>query len=224
MTVTRYKADFRRLNAKELAVWREFGTAEISDCLGRSMGMHAAIKPLDIGFRLVGQARTIRCMAGDNSALHAALNIAEKGDLLVVDGHSFENVAIWGGLMAYAAIRKGIAGLVVDGAVRDSEEIRSLGFVTFARAIVPSGPHKGFGGEIDCAISCGGTPVMPGDLIIGDADGVSVVPVGQIADTLKKATELKNREKVTLEKLNQGGSLSDIYGVPDVVEAPRSGN
>jgi len=183
------------------------------------MAMHGAISPVDPAMRLLGQARTVRCMVADNSALHAAITLAEPGDILVVDAQGFEDAAVWGGLMTRYALERGIGGLVVDGAVRDTAEIVELGFPCFARARVPRGPHKGFGGTVDAPIACAGVPVAPGDLIIGDADGVTVVPSTRIAATLGGVRALKQRERDTQQKLKAGASLADIYGVPEIVPA-----
>lgn len=218
MTVQLHNADFRRLNDKELTAWTGADAAGVSDCLERSMAMDGGITPLENSMRLVGQARTVRCMVGDNGALHAAINIALSGNVLVVDAGGFLGRAVWGGLMTQAAIARGIKGLVVDGAVRDRSEISHLGFSCFVRGCVPAGPHKGFGGAIDCSINCGGVVVNSGDLIVADADGVTVVPLDRVEDTLVKYEELKQKENKTLAALDDGGTLADVYGVPEVIK------
>jgi regulator of RNase E activity RraA len=178
--------------------------------------MIGAIGPLRPEMRLIGQARAVNCMVADNSALHAAINLAEPGDVLVAAAQGFEDVAVWGGLMTRAAMARGIAGLIVDGAVRDTGEIAELGFPCFARCATPRGPHKGFGGSVDAPVSCGGVTVASGDLIIGDGDGVAVVPLARVEATLAAVRALKQREAATIAKMADGASLADIYGVPDV--------
>ena len=163
---------------------------------------------------MIGQARTIRCMAGDNSALHAAIEIAEPGDVLVADAAGYLGNAVWGGLMTRAAIHKGIKGLVIDGAVRDRDEIIELGFPCYAKGCCPAGPHKNFGGAIDVPVSCGGIPVHPGDLVVADGDGVCIVPYSRIEATLKAYNALKQRETEAINEISDGGSLADIYGIP----------
>lgn len=218
MTVYLHKADYLHLSAEELDAWTDADAAGVSDCLERSQAMDGGISPLDHSMRLVGQARTVKCMVGDNGALHAAINIARPGEVLVVDAQGFMGRAVWGGLMTQAAIKKGIKGLVVDGAVRDRSEIIDLGFSCYARGSVPAGPHKGFGGAIDCSVSCGGVVVNPGDLIIADADGVAVVPIERVKSTLKNYNQLKEKEASTLAALDNGGTLADVYGVPEVIK------
>ncbi len=216
MTVQLHNADFERLSDKALAAWADTDAAGVSDCLERSMAMDGGLGPLAPSMRLVGQARTVRCMVGDNGALHAAINIVRPDQVLVVDAAGFLDRAVWGGLMTQAAIKCGIAGLVVDGAVRDRSEIINLGFACFARGSTPAGPHKGFGGAIDCPISCGGVPVLPGDLIVADADGITVVPLDRVKATLTAYRELKKKEYKTLSALDNGGTLADVYGIPEV--------
>ena len=120
--------------------------------------------------------------------------------------------------MTEAALRKGIAGLVIDGAVRDRTEIVAAAFPCFARGSVPAGPHKNFGGEIDGPIACGGVSVCPGDLVVADADGVTVVPLSRIGTILDAYAALKAKENRALAALDAGGTLAEIYGVPEVMQ------
>lgn len=216
MPVVHYQTQFRRLYSNDLALWQNAEAASVSDCLSRAQAMDGGISPLDPEMRLVGQARTVRCMVGDNSALHAAIELVEPGDVLVVDAGGYLGNAIWGGLMTAAARRKGISGLVIDGCIRDRAEIMDTKFPCFARGTVPAGPHKNFGGEIDNPIACGGVAVSTGDLVIADGDGVTIVPLAKVDTTLAAYSELKRKESKTLAELNAGGTLAKIYGVPEV--------
>jgi len=216
MSVRHHKHSFTRLTPAALTPWNEVGAAEISDCLDRGQAMIGAIGPLRPEMRVIGQARAVNCMVADNSALHAAINLAEPGDVLVASAQGFEDVAVWGGLMTRAAMARGIAGLIVDGAVRDSAEIAELGFPCFARCAVPRGPHKGFGGSVDAPVSCGGVSVSSGDLVIGDADGVAVIPLARVEAALAAVQALRAREAATIEKMADGASLAEIYAVPEI--------
>lgn len=215
MPVRQHATKFDRLSAEALAAWQNTEAAAVSDCLERSQAMDGGLQPLDRVMRAVGHARTVRCMVGDNSALHAAINLVEPGDVLVADAGGFLGNAIWGGLMTDAARRKGIAGLIIDGAVRDCAEIIAADFPCFARGTVPAGPHKNFGGEIDGPVSCGGVAVHPGDLIIADADGVTVVPLDRADDVMTAYKDLKVEEARAMATLEAGGTLADLYGVPE---------
>ena len=220
MSVICYETKTPKLSRSELDAWADVPAAVASDCLNRSQAMVGAIKPLATSMRIIAQARTVACMVADNSALHAAIGQCERGEVLVCDGQAYQDTALFGGLMTRSALLHGIAGLVIDGAVRDSLEIISSGFPCFARAVVPAGPHKGFGGKIDGSISCGGVSVSPGDLIVADADGVTVVPFSRINETLEAANAVMAKEEDALRSLAEGRSLADVYGVPEVIMVP----
>src|SRR5690606_28107227 len=125
---------------------------------------------------LVGRAFPIRVLAGDSATCHRALSDAPRGFVLVINGGGYEGRAIWGEILTVAARSKGVRGAVVDGVVRDIGAIRQLDFPLFARGTTPGGPHKGGGGRWGTPITCGGVLVCPGDLVVGDEDGVAVVP------------------------------------------------
>ncbi len=213
MTLQRHRIRFEALSAARLDAWRGLATAVISDCLNRGGAMAAAIKPLAPGMRLLGQARTVAGMVGDNAAAHAALGLARSGEVLVIDARGHENAAVWGGIMTRAALARGLAGVVIDGAVRDVAEIRASGFPCFARAAVPAGPHKGFGGVIDGPLSCGGCPVRPGDLIVGDDDGVVVVPLEREAALREAVTRQMARERALEDGIAEGALPAEKMGI-----------
>ena len=215
MPIQRHEIDFATLPGDVLEQWRALPPAVVSDCMNRTQVMAGAIKPVGDGMRLVGQARTVTCMVGDNSAIHTALAMVRRGEVLVVDAGGYEDTAIWGGIMTRAALRRGIAGLVVDGAVRDVAEIREFGFPCFARAVVPAGPHKGFGGIIDGPISCAGCPVRPGDLVLGDDDGVCVVPLERAEATLAASLDKIAQEEKTNANTAAGGLPIDTMGLAE---------
>jgi 4-hydroxy-4-methyl-2-oxoglutarate aldolase len=197
MAVQRYLPHFERLSSSDLAKWEAIAPAIASDCMNRCYVMAARIAPLAPGMRVCGQARTVTGMVGDNGAAHAAIGFLEAGDILVIDGRGHTETAVWGGIMTRAAMAQGIGGLVLDGAVRDAAEIRALGFATFAAGICPAGPSKGFGGIIDGPISCAGCPVKPGDIVIGDDDGVAVIPLERQAEILRASLAKIEQEEKT---------------------------
>ena len=215
MPIQRYEIDFEPLSADALIAWRDLPPAIVSDCMNRTGVMASAIKPVAAGTRMLGQARTVTCMVGDNAALHAALGFLRPGEIMVVDAGGFEDTAVWGGIMTRAAIKRGIGGLVVDGAVRDVAEIRELGFSCFSRAIVPAGPHKGFGGVIDGLIACAGCPVSPGDIIIGDDDGVCVVPLQRAAEIHAASLNKVAQEEETNAQTADGKLPAESLGLTE---------
>ena len=219
MPLQRHAVDFETLPPETLAEWRDIPPAIVSDCMNRTHVMSAAIKPVKPGTRLLGQARTVTGMVGDNGISHAAIALARKGEVLVIDAGGYDDAAVWGGIMTHAAMKRGIAGVVIDGAIRDAAEIRELGFPCYARANVPSGPHKGFGGIIDGPISCAGCPVKPGDLVIGDDDGVSVVPLEWANDMLAASREKLRQEEDTLKQIADGKTTAELLsiGEPEII-------
>lgn len=139
--------------------------------------LRAAIKPLRAGWTLRGRALTVSVPAGDNLAIHAALALAQPGDVLVVDAQGYTERAVMGGIMCAQAAASCLAGVVIDGAVRDAAELRQGSLPVFAAAVSPAGPAKAGGGSVNRQIQCGGVRVEPGDWILGDDDGlVAVAP------------------------------------------------
>ena len=217
MPIQRHALAFEPMSAEALAAWRDLPPAIVSDCMNRSQTMAGAISPVAAGMKLLGQARTVTCMVGDNSAAHQIIAMMRPGEILVIDAGGFEDTAVWGGIMTRAAMKMGVGGLVIDGAVRDVAEIRELGFACFARATVPAGPHKGFGGTIDGPIACAGCPVKSGDLIIGDDDGVCVVPLERATTILKAAQEKIAQEAATNAATERGEMPAASMGLPDPI-------
>ncbi len=155
---------------------RQFQAAIIGDGMGRRGIMDSGIKPLNPSSKMCGSAVTVETRAADNLMIHAALKIAQPGDVLIINTHGDASAGIWGELTTRMAIRKGLAGLVMDGSVRDSLELARSGFPVFCRGVCPLGGGKDGPGQVNLPVSCGGVAVNPGDVIVGDADGVIVVP------------------------------------------------
>ncbi len=216
MALTLYDGTTQRLSREQLEVWQTIPVAVIGDELNRAQMMHAAIKPVapDMGF--AGQAVTVRCMVGDNLALHHAIGQAYPGAVIVADARGHEETAVWGGILHSAALQKGGAAVVIDGAMRDVAELRVSGLPAYCRAIVPAGPHKGFGGEVNGTIHCGGVSVRPGDVIIGDDDGVIAVRLDQLDGLLERCqARMKNEDKI-IAGIKAGKSTVELLGLPPV--------
>lgn len=167
-----------------------FETPNISDLMNRLYTMTSLVRNLtDPSLRIIGPACTVKVYPGDNLMVHKSLDIAQPGDVVVIDAANSGNTAVLGDLISTKARHRGIAGFVVDGMIRDLPAIQALGnFPVFARGVTPIGPlHRG-PGEINHAVSCGGIVVNPGDIIVGDLNGVVVVPRG-IAEDLAARLE-----------------------------------
>jgi RraA family protein len=165
-----------RVPADLVAKARQFQASILADVGGRRGTLHGRIQPLAKSMKVAGPAFTVEVRPGDNLMIHAALALAQPGDVIVVDGKGDLSCALTGALMAAHAEKVGIAGFVIDGAVRDTDDCARGRFPVFAAGANPNGPLKGAAGRINWPVSVGGTTVNPGDLIVGDADGVVVVP------------------------------------------------
>ena len=213
MTVITHEVTPIVVAAAQLEALGKHPVAVIGDELNRTQMMAAALKPVapDKGF--VGQALTVQCMVGDNLALHHAAARATPGAVLVADARAHEDTAVWGGILHQAAKARGVVAVVIDGAVRDVAELRESGLPVYARAIVPAGPHKGFGGEINGPIACGGVAVAPGDVLVGDDDGIVVIRPDQVDGLAERcAARIANEEKI-LAGLAEGKTTVELLGL-----------
>jgi regulator of RNase E activity RraA len=183
-----------------------FQAAILADVAGRRGTLNGRICALSPSMKLAGPAFTVEVRAGDNLMIHAAMTIAKPGDVLVIDGKGDRSCALMGALMMNQCKVMGLAGVVVDAAVRDTEELRELGFPVFSVGSNPNGPTKFVPGRINWPVSVGGISVHPGDLVVGDADGVVVIE-REKAHTLlglaaKKVADETTRMKDILRKRN----------------------
>lgn len=196
-----------RVPSKDLVeAFRNVPVPHASDSMGRSTGA-MGLKPYhgDLKLGLCGPAITVRVRPGDNLFLHKAIEIAQPGDVIVVDGSGDLTQALIGGLMRTSALTKKIGGFVIDGAIRDIAEWAEGGIPIFARGNVHRGPSKEGPGELNIPIACAGLTVSPGDLILGDADGVIAVPFDQIESLLPKVrAQAAKEDKVRAS--NQSGT------------------
>lgn len=186
-------------------------TANIGDAMDRLGVMDAAIHPVWSGARCVGTAHTVWTRAGDNMYIHEALATVQQGDIIVVSGQADETRALIGELIGGKAKIRGVEGFVIDGAVRDAPGLEEYSMPVFARAVTAAGPYKNGPGVVGATIAVGGVPVNPGDIIVGDADGVVVIP-RQHAEAVVAAAEAKrDAEQATRDQIDRELELS----VPD---------
>ncbi len=188
-------------------ILREVSTSNISDAMHRK-GAMKGIHPLVRG-KVVGTAVTVQAFAGDWAKTVEAIDIAKKGDVIVIYNES-KDIACWGGLATLSSLNKGIAGVVIEGAVRDIDEVETLGLPIYTSNTVPNaGDPKGFG-EINSEITCGDQTVRPGDYIVGDESGVVVVPKERAYELARRAKEVYKTEKRIFDEIRRGGTLSEI--------------
>lgn len=187
--------------------------ATAHEAQGRTGALASAIKPIYPGMRLLGPAFTCECPPGDNLTLHAALKFARPGDVIVCAAGGFTEQGLFGDVMASCAKGNGIAGLLVDGGVRDGATIRDIGFPVFARALSIVGTVKETLGAIGRPVVVGGVSVNPGDLIVGDDDGVVVVPLATAEAVLAAARERERKEERFREALLAGKTTWDLLNL-----------
>jgi RraA family protein len=187
-----------------VAQFADVATAQLSDSMDRLYGASGDLRPRHRGGVLAGPAFTVKTAPGDNLLVHKAIDIAKPGDVIVVDGGGFPDQALIGGIMARWAARRGIAGIVVWGAIRDSEEIAANAFPVYARAITHRGPYKDGPGEINVPVAVAGLPVHPGDIVVGDADGVVAVPLSIAGAVLASAMRIRAKEAVVMQEIERG--------------------
>lgn len=171
----------------------KYAVSNIADNMGRMFCVGATIKPFNPA-RLLGCAFTVKVAPGDNLMFHKALDLAEPGDIIVVDGHGAMDNALCGEIMVRYAMSRGISGFLIDGCIRDSAAIRDLDFPVYAKGATPRGPYKNGPGEINVPVVCGGVVVNPGDIVYGDADGVVVINPDDVRGILEKTQALYENE------------------------------
>lgn len=181
--------DIARVDAQVVEQAAQFPSSILADVAGRRGGLHGRIAPLAPSMRFAGPAITVEVRPGDNLMIHAAMAMAQPGDVIVVDGKGDLSSALMGEIMSQQCVALGIAAVVIDGAVRDSEAIRELGFPMYAAGLNPNGPTKFVPGRLNHPISIGGVTVNPGDLVVGDADGVTVIERAKAAAMLPLAAD-----------------------------------
>src|SRR5689334_21714143 len=191
------RRDFERVSPEIVQRASKFAASILADVAGRRGTMDGRIAAVSPSMRMAGPAFTIEVRPGDNLMIHAAMTIAKPGDILVIDGKADRTCALMGSIMINACKKMGFGGVVVDAAVRDTEELVELGFPVCAVGANPNGPTKCVPGRINHPISCGGISIRPGDLIVGDADGVVVVERekagGLLDDAAKKVADERAR-------------------------------
>lgn len=187
----------------------------VADAQERAGVLRSDIRPLLPDKRFVGPALTVRLEPGNQVDCLDALSVAQAGDVIVVDAAGETETSIWGGLMSGLCLMKGVAGAVIDGAMRDTDETRDLGFPVFAKAIVPRSTHTPYSGrmepiEINVTIQCAGIVINPGDLVLGDEIGVVVIPLDHAAQTLAAARAQAEKEELTRAKIRAGKTVEEL--------------
>lgn len=198
--------DFPRVSPDLVRQGAEFQAAILADVAGRRGAMHGRIAALRPRMKLAGPALTVDVRPGDNLMIHAAIALAKPGDVLVIDGKGDCTAALMGTIMMTACQQLGVAGVVIDGAVRDSLEIDEMDFPVFAVGTNPNGPTKNVPGRIGHPVSCGGVTVHAGDFVLADADGVVVVERERLASLIPLAHRKVDDEAKRIAQIQEGNT------------------
>ncbi len=191
------------------AILMKVSAPNVTDAMHRKGAMEGIV-PLCTGVKIAGKSVTVQTFAGDWAKPVEAIDVAAPGDVIVINNDGGTHVAPWGELATLSCIKRGVAGVVIDGAARDVDDIRNLNYPIFAKAVCPNaGEPKGFG-EINAEIRCGGQYVRPGDWIIGDESGVVVIPRERAYEVARRALEVRKNEERIREEIARGSTLSKV--------------
>lgn len=196
--------NIERVSALSVSQAAAFQAAILADVAGRRGTLHGRVKPLSPQMKVAGPAITVEVRPGDNLAIHAALAIAQPGDVLVVDGKGDISCALLGEIMATQAEASGIAGIIIDGAVRDADALAQGSYPVFAAGLNPSGPTKIIPGRVNHPVSVAGASIEPGDLVVGDADGVVVIAKQDVERIIALAAKKLDAETRRIAGIKQG--------------------
>lgn len=197
-------------------------TALVSDALGKIGAMDHGMTCYSKCCRMAGPAATVQVHTADILMVGKGLSLAAKGEVLVIDGQGELNTALWGGITTSAALGKGLAGVVIDGAIRDVGSIQRSALPVFARAVVPNAGGAEYKGAVGVSVACGGVVVRPGDWVVGDEDGVVVVPLERLGEVLEVAQRLSLVEKQISREVAQGKDLAELLGYHERLAAKGS--
>ncbi|SNS94778.1 Regulator of RNase E activity RraA [Noviherbaspirillum humi] len=201
------RRDFERVSPDIVQKASQFASSIFADVAGRRGALDARIQPLAREMRIAGPAFTIEVRPGDNLMIHAAMAMAKPGDVLVIDGKADRTAALMGAIMMTACKQLGLAGVVLDGCHRDTEELLELGFPVYSIGANPNGPSKNVPGRINWPINAGGVAINPGDLVVADADGVVVVEREKAASLLEPAAKKVAAERARIDGILSGKNI-----------------
>jgi 4-hydroxy-4-methyl-2-oxoglutarate aldolase len=194
------------------------GTATVHEAIGRRGFAGPHLRPIQQGIRLAGSAVTVSSHPGDNLMIHAAVEVCGPGDVLVVTNTAPSTHGVFGELLATSLLARGVRALVVDAGVRDTAELRAMGFAVWARHVSCQGTVKASAGSVNVPVVLGGVAVAPGDVVCADDDGVVVVPRTEAASALDQARRRVASEEATRARLAAGELGVDIYGLRSTLE------
>jgi 4-hydroxy-4-methyl-2-oxoglutarate aldolase len=200
----RVRASWPRPGAALLAAFGDASPAQIADCMSRLGAMDAGIRPIWPSSRIIGPALTVWCHSGDNLMLHKALSLAQPGDIVVMNTQGNTANSGFGELLATSAVKLGVRGVIIDGTVRDAAALEALRLPVYSRGLCPNGCNKDGAGEVGAIVACGNVAVRPGDIVIADRDGVTIVPLEDAPEVATLTAQQLERERQRLTEIERG--------------------
>ncbi|MDS0297921.1 4-carboxy-4-hydroxy-2-oxoadipate aldolase/oxaloacetate decarboxylase [Halogeometricum sp. S1BR25-6] len=211
--------DVDRPDSDVVAAFEDVPSTIVSDVTGNvGLTMDSGIRPAYDGVEMAGTAVTVNASPGDNLIIHKAITMTEPGDVLVIDCNGYTETGHLGELMCTSCQANDLSGIIIDGAYRDSREIAEMEFPVYGRGINPQGPLKQDPGSINVTVSCGGVSVDPGDIVIGDDDGVAVIPQEGAEDVLERSREKLDSEDSVREEVLGGEYLYELNGYDELFD------
>ncbi len=196
----------------------KIGTGPVSDALDKGGAMSHEMRPWSANVRMAGPAFTVQVHTADILMVAKALAECPAGHVLVIDGHGEKNTALWGGLTTMSALKKSLAGVVVEGSIRDLADIRVSKLPVFARAVVPNAGGAQYAGKLQIPVACGGVVVQPGDWVVGDEDGVVVIPLVRLEEVVEKAARIVEAETRIAKAIRAGVEVATLLRVDETLE------
>lgn len=197
---------------------RDLGAATVYEAQGAKGALDHGIKPIDPSVKLAGPAYTVDCRPADNLMLHYAVQKARPGDVLVVDAKAFMEAGPWGDVLTIQAMKVGIAGLVINGCVRDASLIIELGFPVFCRGLSIKGTGKNQPGKVGVPVLIGDVQINPGDIVVGDRDGIVVVPQAEVGSAIATSLAREAKEEQQRKAIQEGTSTIDLLNLADTLQ------
>lgn len=206
------------ISAESIRTLRDLGSATVYEAQGAKGALDSGIKPISHDMRLAGPAVTVDIRPADNLMLHYAMQKVKPGDVLVVDAKGFMEAGPWGDVFTEQAIKLGLAGLVINGAVRDAGAITKMGFPVFCRGLSIKGTGKNQPGKLNVPIFIGDVQINPGDIVVGDQDGVVVVQKEEVDFAIKSSLAREEKEAVFREKIRNGATTVELMELGETLQ------
>jgi len=202
-----------RPDPEAVKILGELGVATVHEAQGRTGLMKTYMRPIYPGAKVAGPAVTVLCQSGDNLMIHAAVEVCQPGDVLVVTTESDSTDGMFGDLLATSLVAHGVLGLIIDAGVRDVSELTAMDFPVWSKAISAQGTVKATAGSVNIPVVCAGAAIQPGDVVVGDMDGVVVVPRERAAEVAKASQARVAKEEKNRHSLRSGELGLDMYGL-----------